>query len=72
MASENASDRLVSLEMALAHLQHDFEQVHQVALELQRELRQLTVRLQRLEQRFDSIGEDPATRSPEEERPPHY
>ncbi|HET6424821.1 MAG TPA: SlyX family protein [Planctomycetaceae bacterium] len=72
MTSENTSERVVSLEMALAHLQHDFEQVHHVALELQLELRQLTLRLQRLEQRFDSMGEDPEIRSPESERPPHY
>lgn len=72
MTPENASDRIVALEMALAHLQHDFELVHQVALELQRELRQVTLRLQRLEQRFERMGEEPEIRSPESERPPHY
>jgi uncharacterized coiled-coil protein SlyX len=72
MPPENMTDRLVALESSLAHLQHDFEQVHHVALELQRELRQLTLRLQRLEQRFEQMGEEPEMRSPESERPPHY
>lgn len=72
MSSDNTSDRLVSLEMALAHVQRDFEQVHQVALELQRELRHVMLRLQRLEQRFESMDEEPEIRSPESERPPHY
>lgn len=64
--------RLIAVESALAHMQHDFEQLHTVALELQRELRQLTVRLQRLEQRFETFSSEPEERSPENERPPHY
>lgn len=72
MSSENSSDRIVALEMALAHAQREFELVHHVALELQRELRQITLRLQRLEQRFEQMGEEPEMRSPESERPPHY
>ncbi len=68
----NHADRLIAVESALAHMQYDFEQLHGVALELQRELRLLTVRLQRLEQRLDVLGEDPEMRSPENERPPHY
>ncbi len=70
--ADDVPDRLVALESALAHLQHDFEQVHHVSLELQRELRQLILRLQRLEQRFETLGESPEVRSPESERPPHY
>lgn len=72
MTPENSSDRIMALEMALAHMQRDYELVHQVALELQRELRQVTLRVQRLEQRFEQMGEDPEIRSPESERPPHY
>lgn len=72
MTAEASEERLLKLEMALAHLQRDFEQLHQVALELQKELRLSTVRLQRLEQRFEQMGEDPEVRSPESERPPHY
>jgi hypothetical protein len=31
MPPENMTDRLVALESSLAHLQHDFEQVHHPA-----------------------------------------
>lgn len=72
MTAEASEERLLKLEMAMAHLQRDFEQLHHVALELQKELRLSTVRLQRLEQRFEQMGEDPEVRSPESERPPHY
>ncbi len=72
MSPGNHADRLIAVESALAHLQHDFEQLHGVALELQRELRQLTHRLQRLERRFETLGDEPEALSPEEERPPHY
>ena len=72
MTAEASEERLIQLEMALAHLQRDFEQLHHVALELQQELRLSTVRLQRLEQRFEQMGDDPEERSPESERPPHY
>ncbi len=72
MSANSPADRLIAVESALAHMQHDFEQLHGVALELQRELRQLTMRLQRLEKRLEVLGEDPEVRSPEMERPPHY
>ena len=72
MTAEAYEQRLLKLEMAMAHLQRDYEQLHHVALELQKELRLSTVRLQRLEQRFEQMGEDPEVRSPESERPPHY
>lgn len=71
-APGNPAERLIRVESALAHMQYDFEKLHGVALELQRELRQLTLRLQRLEQRLEVLGEAPETRSPDEERPPHY
>lgn len=72
MSGNSQADRLIAVESALAHTQHDFEQLHGVTLELQRELRQLTMRLLRLEQRLEVLGEDPEARSPENERPPHY
>ncbi len=70
--STNDSDRLINLEMAVAHLQHDFETLHGVALELQTELRELTQRLMRIEQRMERVEEPPEARSPDEERPPHW
>lgn len=71
-SAANQAERLIAVESALAHMQHDFEQLHGVALELQRELRQMTLQIQRLERRLEVLGEDPEVRSPEMERPPHY
>ena len=71
-SSERDADRLIRLETAVAHLQHDFERLHSVALELQAELRQLTLRQMRLEQRLDRLEQPPEPRSPAEERPPHW
>lgn len=66
------SERLLRLETAVAHLQHDFERLHHVALDLQTELRALSLHLQRLEQRLEQAAEPPETRSPADERPPHW
>lgn len=72
--SENDSndDRLLRLETAVAHLQHDFERLHQVTLDLQTELRQWTLRLSRLERQWEQLEALPESRSAAEERPPHY
>lgn len=72
MTTPPDSDRIVELETAVTHLQHDFERLHSVALELQVELRQLTLRLARTEQQLERLAEPPDIRSPAEERPPHY
>jgi SlyX protein len=69
---DDAGERLLRLETAVAHLQHDFEQLHGVALELQAELRQWTLRLGRIEHQLDRLAEPPETRSPADERPPHW
>lgn len=70
--SEDSADRLVRLEMAIAHLQHDFERLHTVALEIQGELRQLALRITRVEQQAQRLQEPPEPWSPGDERPPHY
>lgn len=72
MSPGNHLDRLIAVESALAHMQYDFDQLHGVALDLQRELRQLTLRFQRLEHRLEVLGDEPEERSAENERPPHY
>lgn len=69
--SEDA-ERLLRLETAVAHLQHDFERLHHVALDLQTELRTLLVRLQRIEERQAQAADPPEIRSPADERPPHW
>jgi uncharacterized coiled-coil protein SlyX len=72
MSASAQDDHLIRLETAVAHLEHDFERLHGVALELQTELRQLTHRLTRLERRLESLEAPPEILSPDDERPPHY
>lgn len=64
--------RLQNLESAVAHLQHDFEQLHQVLLALQGDLRLIGQKLTRFDLRLSQLAEPPEERSPELERPPHY
>jgi len=45
-------DRLLTIETAIAHLQHDHEQFHATLLGLQKEMRELRQTLMRLEYRI--------------------
>ena len=65
-------DRLIRLETALAHTQHDLEQMHQALLSLHAELSSYRGEISRLERRVASMGEPPEIRDPGEEQPPHY
>ena len=64
-------DRLIAVESALAHLQHDFEQLHSVVLAQRAEIEKLRRELELLSGRVSRFEEDdlPDAR---EERPPHY
>ena len=66
-----AEDRLIRTESALAHLQHDFEQLHAVVLAQQTEIEKLRRELELLRGRVSRFEEEdpPDAR---EERPPHY
>ncbi len=68
----STDDRLIRLETALAHTQHDLEQMHQALLSLHGELRGHRQEITRLERRVVSLGETPELRDPGEEQPPHY
>lgn len=72
MADSRVDDRLINLETAVAHLQHDLEQMHQVLLSLHAELRGSRDQLATFERRLLLLSESPEIRSPQEERPPHY
>lgn len=71
-SSDAVNDRLTALELSVAHLQHDFDQLHQTLLAVQEDLRLMTSGIRRLADRVDRIGDETEPRSPEEERPPHY
>ena len=73
MSNESSSnrDRIVDAEMALTHLQQDYESLNEVVLEQQKAIEQLSVQIQRLQTKVESSA-DPEVRDAESERPPHY
>lgn len=73
MTKESLTDRerIVEAEIALTHLQHDYDALNGVVLEHQKTIEQLSMHLQRLESKLES-NSDPETRDAESERPPHY
>lgn len=73
MSNESSSnrDRIVDAEMALTHLQQDYESLNEVVLQQQKAIEQLSVQIQRLQTKVESNA-DPEVRDAESERPPHY
>ena len=73
MSNEPRSDRdrIVEAEIALTHLQHDYESLNEVVLEQQKAIEQLSIQIQRLQTKVESNAE-PEIRDAESERPPHY
>jgi len=73
MSNESRSDRerIVDAEMALTHLQHDYDSLNEVVLEQQKTIEQLSIQVQRLQAKVEA-GSDPEIRDAESERPPHY
>jgi len=73
MSNESKSDRdrIVDTEMALTHLQHDYEALNEVVLEQQKTIEQLSIDIQRLQTKVEA-NSDPEVRDAESERPPHY
>ena len=65
-------DRLIELESLVMHLQNDLEQMNNVILGQQQEMKSLHQRIQQLESRLAETAEGPEKRDPLEERPPHY
>lgn len=64
--------RLNDIEAAIAHLQHDMEELNQsLTLHFQR-LQSFDARFQRIEHEIETLNEGPEERDLNAERPPHY
>lgn len=72
MTAFNTEDRLINLEMAVAHLQHEFEQMHTVLLAVQAELAVTQEQVSKLARKIVVLQEVEEARDPLDERPPHY
>ena len=68
----DVNERVVRLESAIAHLQHDLEQMHAVLLTHTAENEALRKQVERLQGRIVQVEQGPEVRDPETERPPHY
>jgi SlyX protein len=61
--------RIIDVEVKIAFLEETLDTLNDVLLEQSKTLEQLKRKLDRLEQRVGSAGEDVG---PQDERPPHY
>ena len=66
------NERMMNLEMAVAHLEHELEQMHAVLLAVQNELRSAKDHVSKLERRLILVQQAEENRDPVDERPPHY
>ncbi len=74
MSAEGATtqEQLVRIESALAHLQHDVEELNKSLTEHFRRLQSFEQRFTRIEHELVVLQEGPEGRDAESERPPHY
>ena len=69
---DGMQERIIELETAIAHIQHDFEQLNEMVVRQQTELADLRRLIGRLEGELERFSEGPEKRDPLSERPPHY
>ncbi len=66
------AQQLIAAQEVLMHLQHEFEQLHQVVLAQQNEIDDLKRELRKFKDSFESAAQADQFPTPEEDRPPHY
>ncbi len=70
--ADRTEERLLRIETALAHLQHDIEQLNASLTNHYGRLVVFEERFSRIEHELEVLGDDSEGRSPEDEKPPHY
>ena len=70
--AKEIQERLVRIESALAHMQHDIDDLNQSLTGHFRRLQGFEERFIRIEHELETLGEEPESRNPEDEKPPHY
>jgi SlyX protein len=68
----NVEQRLVRIESALAHLQHDLEELNASLTMHFGRMQGFEARFTRIEHELESMSEEGDVRDPEDEKPPHY
>jgi SlyX protein len=70
--SDGMQEQIVELESAIAHLQHDYDQLNEMVVRQQAEIGELKRSIGRLEGELEQLAERPEKRDLLAERPPHY
>ena len=70
--SENVEKRLTNVEIALTHLQTDYEALNETILLMAKQIELLQAGVERLASRIDESESTAESRDPEDEKPPHY
>jgi uncharacterized coiled-coil protein SlyX len=65
-------ERITDLELALTHLQKDYDALSEVVLQNGAKIKALEVAFNRLSERLESLGENSGDRYSAEDKPPHY
>ena len=68
----SVEERLVRIESALAHLQHDVEELNASLTVHFGRMKGFETRFTRIEHELESMTEEGDVRDPEIEKPPHY
>lgn len=66
------NDRQVRIEMLLAHLQQDVDQINESLTHQLQRLQEMDQRFQRIERELELMHQPAEQRDPEQEQPPHY
>ncbi|MEZ6130838.1 MAG: SlyX family protein [Planctomycetaceae bacterium] len=72
MSDNTTEERLIRIETALAHLQHDIESLNSSLTGHFRRLQSFEERFVRIEHELCTLTEGPDASDPESEKPPHY
>ncbi len=64
--------QLIAVQETVMHLQHEFEQLHQVVLAQQQEVTLLRREIRSVKDVLENLEEGAPFPSPSEDRPPHY
>ena len=65
-------ERQIRLEMLLAHLQQDVEQINESLSHHLQRMQDMDLRFQRIERELELLQEPTEQRDPAQEKPPHY
>ncbi len=69
---QQLADRLVQIETAVAHLQHDVEDLNNAMANYFRRVQTFEERFVHIEHELETLNQGPEERTLEDDRPPHY